>query len=84
MDQRKLAPDAQLTQLIGGPPRISGIVKLHARGGQRVEILPRMWTIHDRGIDCGRYLHDMLYVAAHAPRPPLTGLEGAGFGASRA
>jgi hypothetical protein len=28
----------------------AGLVKLHARGGRRVEILPRLWSSHDRGI----------------------------------
>jgi hypothetical protein len=38
-----------------------GLVKLHARGGQRVEILPHFWTKHDRGIAGGMYLHEVLY-----------------------
>ncbi len=42
----------------------SGLVKLHARGGRRVEILPRLWSSHDRGMAGGMYLHDILYVAA--------------------
>jgi hypothetical protein len=42
----------------------AGLVKLQARGGHRVEILPRLWASHDRGISCGMYLHDMLYLAA--------------------
>jgi DNA-binding FadR family transcriptional regulator len=41
-----------------------GLVKLHARGGRRLEILPRLWSSHDRGITGGMYLHDILYVAA--------------------
>jgi hypothetical protein len=41
----------------------AGLVKLHARGGHRVEILPRLWVSHDRGMSCGMYLHDMLYLA---------------------
>jgi hypothetical protein len=41
-----------------------GLVKLHARGGQRVEILPRLWSSHDYGIAGGMYFHDILYVAA--------------------
>lgn len=41
-----------------------GLVKLHARGGHRVEILPRLWASHDRGIAGGMYLHDMIYLAA--------------------
>jgi hypothetical protein len=39
------------------------LVKLHARGGRRVEILPRLWASHDRGIAAGMYLHDMIYLA---------------------
>jgi len=46
----------------------TGLVKLHARGGHRVEILSRLWTSHDRGIACGMYLHDIVYAetAKHA------------------
>ncbi len=47
----------------------AGLVKLHARGGHRVEILPRLWASHDRGISCGMYLHDMLYLAATRALP---------------
>jgi hypothetical protein len=42
----------------------AGLVKLHARGGHQVEILPRLWSSHDRGMAGGMYLHDILYVAA--------------------
>jgi hypothetical protein len=42
----------------------AGLVKLHARGGRRVEILPRLWTSYDRGIAAGMFLHDMVYVEA--------------------
>ncbi len=42
----------------------AGLVKLHARGGHRVEILPRLWSSYDRAIAGGMYLNDMLYVAA--------------------
>jgi DNA-binding MarR family transcriptional regulator len=41
-----------------------GLVKLHARGGHRVEILPHYWTIHDRGIAVGMYIHDILHQMA--------------------
>src|SRR5262249_9759141 len=41
-----------------------GLVKLQARGGHRVEILPRMWSAWDRGMAAGMSFHDMLYVAA--------------------
>jgi hypothetical protein len=37
----------------------AGLVKLHARGGRRVEILPRLWSSHDRRIAGGMYMHDM-------------------------
>ena len=42
----------------------AGLVKLHGRGGHRVEILPRLWSSHDRGIAGGMYMHDMIYLAA--------------------
>lgn len=42
----------------------TGLVKLHARGGRRVEILPRLWESHDRGIAGGMYLHDITHMAA--------------------
>jgi hypothetical protein len=42
----------------------AGLVKLHARGGHRVEILPRLWECGDRGMAGGMYVHDMAYVAA--------------------
>lgn len=42
----------------------SGLVKLQARGGHRVEILPRLWTSYDRGIAGGMFLHDLIYGAA--------------------
>ena len=51
----------------------AGLVKLHARGGHRVEILPRLWASHDRGIAGGMYLHDIVYVAATRPRPAAAG-----------
>jgi hypothetical protein len=41
-----------------------GLVKLQARGGHRVEILPRLWSSWDRSIAAGMHFHDMLYVAA--------------------
>ena len=41
----------------------TGLVKLHARGGRRVEILPRLWTSHDRGMSAGMYAHDIVYMA---------------------
>jgi DNA-binding MarR family transcriptional regulator len=42
----------------------AGLVRLHARGGRRVEILPRLWASHDRALACRMYLHDLIYVAA--------------------
>jgi hypothetical protein len=41
-----------------------GLVKLHARGGRRVEILPRLWSSHDRGLAGGMYINDLIHVAA--------------------
>lgn len=40
-----------------------GLMKLHTRGGRRVQILPRQWSSYDRGLATGMYLHDLLYVA---------------------
>lgn len=41
-----------------------GLIKLHGRGGHRVEILPRLWASHDRGIASGMYINDLAYVVA--------------------
>ena len=41
-----------------------GLVKLHARGGNRVEILQRLWSSTDRGMAIGMYLHDATYLVA--------------------
>ncbi len=60
----------------------AGLVKLHARGGHRVEILPRLWASHGRGMACGMYFHDIVYAAtiraaaAQAPAPPTVGADG--------
>ncbi len=43
-----------------------GLLKLHARGGHRVEVLPPMWAAHDAGMARGMYLHDIAYLAATA------------------
>jgi hypothetical protein len=40
-----------------------GLLKLHARGGQKVEIFPELWASHDRGIAGGMYYHDVVFVA---------------------
>jgi hypothetical protein len=29
-----------------------------------VEILPRLWVCHDRGMSGGMYFHDIVYLAA--------------------
>jgi hypothetical protein len=42
----------------------AGLARLRARGGQRVELLPRLWASHDRGMAAGMYLHDIVYTAA--------------------
>jgi hypothetical protein len=41
----------------------AGLVRLHAPGGRRVEILPRLWSCHDRAIAAGMYGHDLVYLA---------------------
>jgi DNA-binding MarR family transcriptional regulator len=43
-----------------------GLVRLHGRGGQRVEILPRLWSAHARDMAIGLYLHGMIYAKAVA------------------
>jgi hypothetical protein len=40
------------------------LLRLQARGGWRVEILPRLWSSHDHAIAGGMYFHDIVYVAA--------------------
>jgi DNA-binding MarR family transcriptional regulator len=42
----------------------AGLVRLHERGGRRVEILPRLWASHDRALACRMYLYDLVHVAA--------------------
>jgi hypothetical protein len=51
----------------------AGLVKLHARGGQRVEVLPRLWAAHDRGMATGMYGHDLVYVATARARDEAAG-----------
>ncbi len=51
-----------------------GLLKLHARGGRRVELLPRMWASHDAGMARGMYFHDILYLAATADGETVIGL----------
>ena len=46
-----------------------GLVKLQARGGHRVEILPRLWSSYDRAIAGGIFLHDLIYGAATGRQP---------------
>ena len=41
----------------------AGLVRLHARGGSRVQVLPQQWASYDRGIAVGMYVHDLVYVA---------------------
>jgi hypothetical protein len=56
----------------------AGLVRLHERGGRRVEILPRLWASHDRALACRLYLYDLVHVAASrsdgadAPTPAAT------------
>ena len=46
-----------------------GLVSLIGRGGKRVEVLPRMWAVHDEGMARGIYFHDILYLAAISGAP---------------
>jgi len=39
----------------------AGLVNLKARGGHRVEILPRLWESYDRSIVGGMFAHDWVY-----------------------
>jgi hypothetical protein len=39
----------------------AGLVNLKARGGHRVEILPRLWASYDRSIAGGMFAHDLVY-----------------------
>ena len=41
----------------------AGLVRLHTRGGSRVQVLPQQWASYDRGIAVGMYVHDLVYVA---------------------
>lgn len=42
----------------------ASLVRVIGRGGQRVELLPRLWTTYDYGLAGGMYLHDIVYLAA--------------------
>ena len=42
----------------------AGLVTLMGAGGRRVEILPRFWASHDRGMAIGMYLHDAVNIQA--------------------
>ena len=46
----------------------AGLVRLHARGGRRVELLPRVWASHDRGMATGMFIHDAAYLATTGQR----------------
>ncbi|MGX7874073.1 hypothetical protein ACVDG5_016150 [Mesorhizobium sp. ORM6] len=50
----------------------AGLVKLHTRGGRRVQVLPRQWASYDRGMAIGMYLHDLVYVAAERSAQPAS------------
>jgi hypothetical protein len=41
----------------------AGLVKMSGAGGRFVEILPRFWASHDRGMAIGMYLHDAVNIA---------------------
>jgi DNA-binding transcriptional ArsR family regulator len=48
----------------------AGLVNLKARGGHRVEILPRLWTSYDRSIAGGMFAHDLVYGVVTGRRQP--------------
>lgn len=41
----------------------AGLVRLIGRGGRGVEVLPRFWATHDRGMAVGMYLNDASHLA---------------------
>lgn len=49
----------------------AGLVRLHTRGGRRVQVLPRQWASYDRGMAIGMYLHDLVYVATERAIQPV-------------
>jgi hypothetical protein len=51
----------------------AGLVKLHARGGRRVEILPRLIANHRTWVAGGMYCHDICYLAATRAAPRQIG-----------
>jgi hypothetical protein len=55
----------------------AGLMRLHTRGGHDVEILPQLWTGHDKGVAIGMCLHDMVYARTTAdwPRSPEPAME---------
>jgi hypothetical protein len=46
----------------------AGLVRLHARGGRCVELLPRLWESFDRGMATGMQINDLVYAAASVRR----------------
>ncbi|HEY4891895.1 MAG TPA: hypothetical protein VII10_09320 [Reyranella sp.] len=48
----------------------AGLVNLKARGGHRVEILPRLWASYDRSIAGGMFAHDLVYGVVTGRRQP--------------
>jgi len=46
----------------------AGLVRLHSRGGHRVEILPRLWASYDRGLAVGMFILDSIHALVVARR----------------
>lgn len=46
----------------------AGLVRIHARGGHFVEILPRLWASFDRGMAIGMFLHTLVHAVATGRR----------------
>ncbi len=63
---------AQVRKLLTAAEEKS-LVKLHVRGGRKVEIRPELWASHERALAGGMYFHDVVFAAtmrAHDASPP--------------
>lgn len=50
----------------------AGLVRLHGRGGHRVDILPRLWTSYDRGLAVGMFIHDTVHAVTTGRQAGVT------------
>ncbi len=56
----------------------AGLVRLHSRGGHRVEILPRLWASYDRGLAVGMFILDSIHALVVGRRAAEEEAPGAG------